>query len=65
MEFRSKGTLLLRWKGQVYKILAVRSPGKNIYRFQRLNIKTDKNPAFAIADMVRVTTMTATGSTET
>jgi hypothetical protein len=65
MEFRSKGTLLPRLKGSVYKVLAVRSPGKNIYRFQSLNIKTDKNPAFAIADMVRGTTMTTNGSTET
>jgi hypothetical protein len=57
--------MLIRWKGQVYKVLAVHSPERNIYHFECGNLKTDRNPAFAIADMVRVTTMTATGSTET
>jgi hypothetical protein len=46
MEFRSKGTMLLRWKGKVYKVLAVRIPRKDLYRFECLNLKTNQTETF-------------------
>jgi hypothetical protein len=35
--------LLLRWKGCFYKVLAVRSPAKDLYRFECLNLKPTKS----------------------
>ena len=32
--------MILRWKRSNYKVLAVRSPGRNVYHFQCLSIET-------------------------
>jgi hypothetical protein len=46
MEFRSRITMILRWKGNYHKVLAVRIPGKDLYRFDCLNLKTHKTETF-------------------
>jgi len=32
--------MILRWKRNNYKVLSVRSPGRNVYHFQCLRIET-------------------------
>jgi hypothetical protein len=46
MEFRSIGTMILRWKGSCYKVLAVRSSAKDLYSFECKSLKTNQNETF-------------------
>jgi hypothetical protein len=46
MEFRSRGSMFLRWKSQNYKVLCVRNPARDCYRFECINLETDKKETF-------------------
>jgi hypothetical protein len=38
--------MILRYKGSNYKVLAVRSPAKDLYHFECLNLKTNQTETF-------------------
>jgi hypothetical protein len=43
LESRTKGTMILRYKGQFYKVIRVRSQGDNVYTFECKDIDTKKS----------------------